>query len=159
WTPPSAPCSKPCPRSPTCWRSPRMASSLNRRGFLRGGIAGTAGTALTAGLLAGGAHADAAAGQAETPPSRYPFHGAHQPGLLPRPPSAKQAFSSFAAYDSMAGSRADLAALLRTLTARARFLSAGGVPPDLGVGSPPSDSDVLGPVIPADGLTITVSLG
>ena len=48
---------------------------------------------------------------------------------------------------------------MRTLTSRARFLTAGGTPPDLGVGQPPSDSDVLGPAVPADGLTVTVSVG
>ena len=48
---------------------------------------------------------------------------------------------------------------MRVLTERARFLTAGGTPPDLGVGQPPSDSDVLGPVLPADGLTVTVSVG
>jgi hypothetical protein len=48
---------------------------------------------------------------------------------------------------------------MRTLTSRARFLTAGGTPPDLGVGHLPADSDVLGPAVPADGLTVTVSAG
>jgi deferrochelatase/peroxidase EfeB len=133
--------------------------SVNRRSFLKGGLAGTAGTAIGAGLLAGGAHADARAGQAATVPSSYPFHGVHQSGVLTPAPAGKQNFACFAAFDSMAASRGELIALMRTLTARARFLTAGGTPPDLGVGSPPADSDVLGPVVPADGLTITVSAG
>ena len=44
----------------------------------------------------------------------------------------------------------------QTLTDRARFLTAGGPPPNLGISAPPSDSGVLGPVVPADGLTVTV---
>jgi deferrochelatase/peroxidase EfeB len=48
---------------------------------------------------------------------------------------------------------------LQTITTRARFLTTGGIAPNLGVSQPPSDSDVLGPVIPADGLTATVSVG
>jgi deferrochelatase/peroxidase EfeB len=48
---------------------------------------------------------------------------------------------------------------MQSLTDRARFLTSGGTPPDLGVGQPPSDSDVLGPVVPADGLTVTLSVG
>ena len=35
----------------------------------------------------------------------------------------------------------------------------GRPPPNLGVGQPPADSDVLGPEIPADGLTVTVAFG
>ena len=48
---------------------------------------------------------------------------------------------------------------MRELTSRARFLAVGGTPPDLGVGQPPADSDILGPGIAADGLTVTVSVG
>ncbi len=55
----------------------------------------------------------------------------------------------------MAADKAALADLLQTVTTRARFLTTGGTPPNLGVSQPPSDSDVLGPVVPADGLTVT----
>jgi hypothetical protein len=48
---------------------------------------------------------------------------------------------------------------MRSKAARARFLTTGGAAPDLGVGQPPSDSDVLGPVVPADRLTVTLSVG
>ena len=58
-----------------------------------------------------------------------------------------------------AGSTAELTDLLQTLTSRARTLTAGGPPPDLGIGQPPSDSDVLGPSMPADGLTVTLGVG
>ncbi|HEX4254528.1 MAG TPA: Dyp-type peroxidase, partial [Streptosporangiaceae bacterium] len=133
--------------------------SVSRRNFLKGAAAGSAGTALAGGVLIGGAHADASSSAAPVTPSSYPFHGTHQAGVLTPRPSAKQSFSCFAAFDSITTSRSDLADLMRVLTGRSRFLTAGGTPPDLGVGQPPSDSDVLGPAIPADGLTVTTSVG
>ncbi len=135
--------------------------SRGRRSFLFGTAAGVTGTALAAGVLAGGARADARAAAAGTPQaaSSYPFHGRHQSGVLTPGPAQKQGYATLAAFDVTAESRQELADLLQTLTSRARFLTAGGQPPDLGVGQPPSDSDVLGPVIPADGLTVTVSSG
>jgi deferrochelatase/peroxidase EfeB len=135
--------------------------SVSRRNFLKGAAAGAAGTALAGGMVIGGAHADArpAAGT-PTVEDAYPFHGAHQAGVLTPAPANKQQYSSFAAYDIVEGtSKAQLIQLMQTLTDRARFLTAGGTPPDLGVSQPPSDSDVLGPDIPADGLTITVGFG
>ncbi len=134
--------------------------NVNRRAFLRGGVSGAAATALTGGLLAGGARADSrAAADGPAPADSYPFHGTHQSGVLTPGPADKQRFACFAAFDTTATNKGELADLMRTLTARARFLTAGGTPPDLGVGAPPSDSDVLGPDIPADGLTFTVSVG
>jgi deferrochelatase/peroxidase EfeB len=134
---------------------------LNRRNFLKGTAAGAAGTALAGGVLIGGAHADANAatndGSAPAEETAYPFHGTNQSGVLT--PFAKQASTCVAAFDSTAADKAALAGLLRTITTRARFLTAGGTPPNLGISQPPSDSDVLGPVIPADGLTVTVSVG
>lgn len=135
--------------------------SVSRRNFLKGAAAGSAGTALAGGVLIGGARADAraAAGGGPAGAASYPFHGIHQAGVLTPGPAAKQPYACFAAFDSIAGSRAELARLLRALTLRARFLATGGSPPDLGVGHPPADSDVLGPAVPADGLTVTVSAG
>ncbi|HUK70522.1 MAG TPA: Dyp-type peroxidase [Streptosporangiaceae bacterium] len=134
--------------------------SLNRRSFLTGGLAGTAGAALGAGLLTGGARADAhAITDTRTLPPSYPFHGKHQAGVLMPPPAHKQNFACFAAFDTTTASRAELAGLMRALTQRARLLAAGGTPADLGVGHPPSDSDVLGPAVPADGLTVTAAVG
>lgn len=136
-------------------------SAVNRRSFLRGAAAGTAGTALTAGLIAGGVAADARS--ADSGPSEsdsYPFHSEHQSGILTPGPADKQAFSAVAAFDVVDGtSRADLVDLMKTLTTRARTLTAGGAPADAGVSAPPSDSDVLGPQMPADGLTTTLGLG
>ena len=133
--------------------------NVSRRNFLKGAAAGTAGTALTAGVLAGGARADGGTAHGTPAAASYPFHGTHQAGVLTPDPADKQAFACFAAFDATADSRAALAGLMRALTSRARFLTSGGTPPDLGPGRPPPDSDVLGPAVPADGLTVTVSVG
>ena len=133
--------------------------SVSRRNFLKGAAAGSAGTALAGGVLIGGARADGSTAQAPAAPGSYPFHGTHQAGVLTPGPAAKQSFACFAAFDSTAGSKAELAGLMQVLTQRARFLTSGGTPPDLGIGEPPSDSDVLGPSVPADGLTVTTSVG
>jgi deferrochelatase/peroxidase EfeB len=139
--------------------SDREPVNASRRNFLFGTAAGVAGTALTAGVLAGGARADARQAGAPEAPDSYPFHGRHQAGILAPGPAAKQDYASFAAFDVTAESRDDLAGLMQTLTGRARFLATGGTPANAGVSQPPSDSDVLGPDIPADGLTVTVSAG
>jgi deferrochelatase/peroxidase EfeB len=140
--------------------------SLNRRQFLRH----TGAAAITAGALGAPGAADAAARDglesdgplqrnrlagpaARLPP--VPFHGEHQAGIVSAPPPA----ACFAAFDVVAAHRADLRDLLRTLTEQARFLTAGGTPPALGTGAPPSDSGTLGPVVPADGLTVTAGVG
>jgi deferrochelatase/peroxidase EfeB len=133
--------------------------SVSRRNFLKGAAAGAAGTALTGGVLIGGAHADASAPVGPAEHDSYPFHGMHQAGILTPPPSDKQSFATYASFDVLGDAKADLADLLHTLTDRGRFLATGGTPANLGIGQPPSDSDVLGPVIPSDGLTITVGVG
>jgi deferrochelatase/peroxidase EfeB len=132
---------------------------INRRNLLKGAVAGAAGTALAGGMLTAGARADAnAAAQAgSTVAELVPFHGAHQAGITS--PTPHQRYSTHVALSATAANKAELAQLFRTITDRARFLTAGGVPENLGVGSPPSDSDVLGPVVPADGLTVTLSVG
>jgi deferrochelatase/peroxidase EfeB len=84
-----------------------------------------------------------------------PFHGDHQAGITNAPPPA----ACFAALDVTADNRGDLIELLRTLTSRCRFLTHGGAPLNRGPVAPPSDSGTLGPVIPADGLTVTVGFG
>ncbi|GAB3389566.1 deferrochelatase/peroxidase EfeB [Amycolatopsis echigonensis] len=135
-------------------------TNVNRRNFLKGAAAGAAGTALTGGVLIGGAQADErSAGAAPAPATEYPFHGANQSGVLTPAPAEKQASAAFVAFDLLSNSKTDLVALLHTLTDRARFLTTGGTPPNLGVGRPPSDSEVLGPSVQADGLTVTVSFG
>ncbi|MFB2599061.1 iron uptake transporter deferrochelatase/peroxidase subunit [Herbiconiux sp. P17] len=95
------------------------------------------------------------AATAAAPQASFPFEGVSQQGILTPPQRAAE----FAAFDVTAADHAELEALFRTLTERARFLTAGGEPASLGITAPPADSGVLGPVIEADGLTITVSLG
>ena len=132
---------------------------VSRRGLLKGALAGSAGTAVAGGMLIGGAKADADATAAQTPaaPAQVPFHGAYQAGILT--PEPQQRYATHAALDVTAASKTELTELFATITARARFLTSGGTPPDLGVGAPPSDSDILGPDVPADGLTVTLSVG
>ncbi|MBO0821737.1 MAG: deferrochelatase/peroxidase EfeB, partial [Nocardiopsaceae bacterium] len=140
----------------------------SRRNFLKRAASGAAGTALAGGILIEGARVDAAVstnnGSTTTSGgpvthASYPFHGARQAGVLTPGPADKQNYTSVVAFDSMGSNRAELADLLKALTARARFLTTGGAPPNLGISQPPSDSDVLGPTVPADGLTVTVSAG
>ena len=129
---------------------------LSRRKFIKGTATGAAGTALAGSVLAGGERADAATLSDAAQRASYPFHGARQSGVLTPGPAAKQAFTSVAAFDVTADG---LPGLLQTITTRARFLTAGGTPPNLGLHQPPSDTEILGPSVPADGLTVTVSVG
>jgi deferrochelatase/peroxidase EfeB len=133
---------------------------VSRRNWLKGAAAGAAGTALTGGMLIEGARVDSAAAAttaAPGAPSQVAFHGTYQAGITR--PAPAQRFSAQVALDVTATSRSELRELFQTLTTRARFLTTGGTPPDLGVGQPPSDSDVLGPDVPSDGLTVTLSVG
>lgn len=132
---------------------------VSRRHFLRGAAAGAAGTAITGAVLVEGKAVDANAATVAAAPQQYPFHGAHQAGILTPAPAQKQNFACHVALDVTAPGKGALAQVLTTLTQRARFLTAGGSPPQLGVGAPPSDSGVVGSLVSADGLTITVGVG
>ncbi|MGW2933403.1 iron uptake transporter deferrochelatase/peroxidase subunit [Streptomyces sp. NPDC001156] len=123
-------------------------SGVGRRGFLRG--AALAG----AGLAAGGA-APAAGADPTGPPPIAPFHGTRQASVL----AAPRRVTAFAALDVTAGNREELSELLRTLTARARFLTSGGTPPSVGITGPPTDSGILGEEPPAGALAVTVGVG
>jgi deferrochelatase/peroxidase EfeB len=131
--------------------------ALRRRSFLRGAAIGVAGTAAAgaAGFGAARAAASSASAGESVGDRAVPFHGAHQAGILTPPQSA----ASFVSFNVIAPDRAALQQLFKTLTQRARFLTQGGAPADPGVASPPSDSSTLGPVLPSDGLTITVGVG
>ncbi|WP_416969455.1 iron uptake transporter deferrochelatase/peroxidase subunit [Streptomyces sp. 4F14] len=117
-----------------------MSGEVGRRGFLAGAAA-IAGTGLVA--------ADRGTALAA------PFHGVHQAGIV----EPAQKATAFVSFDATAGNRAELTDLLRTLTDRARFLTAGGSPDEAGITAPPVDSGTLGPVVAADGLTVTVGVG
>ncbi|GAB3574699.1 Dyp-type peroxidase [Amycolatopsis endophytica] len=120
--------------------------TVGRRSFLRGAIAGAGAAAATAGFTASSAADDDAP---------VPFHGEHQAGVLL--PVARQAL--VVSFDVIAETRAELAGLFQAITDRARFLTAGGTPDTVGITGPPSDSGVLGPVVPAGRLTVTVGVG
>jgi deferrochelatase/peroxidase EfeB len=134
-----------------------------RRAFLRGALgAGAAGA--VAGVAGGYAYratrpapasqvALAAATAGSLPP--VPFYGKYQAGILPPP----QRQTSVIAFSVTADGRGELIQLFRTITARAAFLTAGGTPPAVGIGGPPSDSGVLGATVVPDGLTVTVGVG
>jgi deferrochelatase/peroxidase EfeB len=135
-----------------------------RRAFLRGALgAGAAGAA--AGVAVGYAVARpgaAAAGPGDAAPAStgarlpaVPFHGAHQAGILPVP----QRQTLVVAFNVTAQGRGQLLEVFQTLTSRARFLTAGGTPPPVGITGPPSDSGILGPEVVPDGLTVTVGVG
>jgi deferrochelatase/peroxidase EfeB len=146
-----------------------------RRTFLRGALsAGAAGAVGSGGVVVGAAGgyayratrpapgsgptaADAAATGAAgtvTLPA-VPFHGRYQAGILP----VSQRQTAVISFNATANGRAELVDLFQTITARARFLTAGGTPPPVGIGAPPSDSGVLGATVVPDGLTVTVGVG
>ncbi|MEU4671481.1 Dyp-type peroxidase [Amycolatopsis sp. NPDC023774] len=119
--------------------------TLGRRAFLRGAAAAGAGGGLAG--LAGSASA--------TGPASAPFHGPRQAAVLAEPAR----HSIVAAFDVVAENRQELTGLLRELTDRAAFLTAGGAPAALGITGPPADSGVLGPAVPAGELTVLVGVG
>ncbi|GAA1982668.1 Dyp-type peroxidase [Amycolatopsis minnesotensis] len=123
-------------------------TGLPRRSFLRRAAAGTTAAGLTAAGLG-------TASSAATGPAPVPFHGSRQAGIL-REPAAQ---SVVAAFDVVADNRAELTDLLRATTDRARFLTSGGTPSAMGITAPPTDSGVLGPVVPAGDLSVIVGVG
>ncbi|WP_033819115.1 iron uptake transporter deferrochelatase/peroxidase subunit [Kitasatospora sp. MBT63] len=126
---------------------PAAEAGPDRRSLLR-----TAALATGALALPVTAATAATAGAAEPPPAarRIPFLGPHQAGVT----TPAQPFATFVACNVQAADRAALEQLLRTLTRRIGYLTAGGPPPD-----PAGDSGMLGPLVPADGLTVTVGVG
>jgi deferrochelatase/peroxidase EfeB len=120
--------------------------------------AGAAGAAIATGAVVLGTGSASAAAPASADASSnasVAFHGVHQAGVITPAP----AYAIFLSMDVIATDRKGLQSLLQTLTERIRFLTSGGTPPDLGVGAPPSDNGILGPVVPTDNLTVTVGVG
>jgi deferrochelatase/peroxidase EfeB len=143
--------------------APSAPGSPHRRAFLFGAL-GAGVTGAVAGAAGGYAYrATRPASASQTalenaeagvlPP--VPFHGRYQAGILPQ----SQRQTAVIAFDATADGRGELVDLFQTITARARFLTAGGTPPPVGIGAPPSDSGVLGPTVVPDGLTVTVGVG
>jgi len=122
-------------------------------GAVAGGIAGAAGEY----AYRASRPQPASAGEALAPGTlpAVSFHGQHQAGILPQPQRATTVVS----FDATAENRSELAELFRTVTSRARFLTAGGTPPAVGINGPPSDSGTLGPAVVPDGLTVTFGVG
>jgi deferrochelatase/peroxidase EfeB len=134
-------------------------TGLQRRRLFQGAAAAVGGAAL-AGAGVGAfelTHADRA--EAATPENpalaTIPYHGPHQSGIV----TDHQDQATFIAFDVTARKPAELTDLFRTLTERARFLTAGGPPPNLGISGPPADSGVLGPTITPGRLSVTLGLG
>ncbi|MGW3312891.1 iron uptake transporter deferrochelatase/peroxidase subunit [Streptomyces sp. NPDC001073] len=125
----------------------KRVNEVGRRGFLA-----SAAAVAGAGLVAADRGAAVAAAQSA---ASVPFHGAHQAGII----TPAQRATAFVSFDTTAADRTELTDLLRTLTERARILTAGGSPEDLGITAPPSDSGTLGPDLPADRLSVTVGVG
>jgi deferrochelatase/peroxidase EfeB len=135
---------EPAPRAP------------GRRSFLRGAIGAVAGAGVAAGAAGGFLATDSGRAAADSPKDvKVPFHGPYQAGITTKQPEA----ATFVSFDVIAQNKQELTELFQTITQRARFLTAGGTPADLGVGAPPSDNGITGPVVPADALTITVGVG
>ncbi|MGW3289958.1 iron uptake transporter deferrochelatase/peroxidase subunit [Streptomyces sp. NPDC001002] len=135
-------------------RTGQPAGGVGRRRFLRG--AALAG----AGLAAGGAASPTAAtgtgtGTGGDTSAIAPFHGVRQQSAIAKP----RRCTVFTSFDVTAENRTELSDLLRTLTDRARLLTAGGTPDPVGVTGPPADSGILGSQLPSGALAVTVGVG
>ncbi|MGA8114523.1 MAG: iron uptake transporter deferrochelatase/peroxidase subunit [Actinocatenispora sp.] len=126
---------------------------LGRRDLLTAALsAGVGGAATAGGFLAAGQHTGDRAAPAPRPVS---FHGTHQAGITDPAPAR----STLVSFDVLAADRDELRDLLRALTDRARWLTAGGTPTDPGIEGPPADSGMLGPRVPTGPTTVTVGVG
>ncbi len=148
-----------------------MTSEPGRRRFLQGLGAGIAGGAVVGGGAGAAGGYFGTTRPADPPISEntamaneaavtgllpaVPFHGTYQAGILRPAPRATAVVS----FDVTADDKASLTDLFQTVTDRARFLTAGGPPPPVGIDGPPSDSGVLGPTVVPDGLTMTFGVG
>jgi deferrochelatase/peroxidase EfeB len=131
---------------------------LRRRSFLKRALLGAGGVGALAAAAAG---LDQVAGQGARRSDEagasalVPFHGTHQAGIL----RSRQPHATVAAFDVIAANRSELVDLFRTLTDRARILTAAGAPAGVGITAPAADSGVLGPSVEPDRLTVTLGVG
>jgi deferrochelatase/peroxidase EfeB len=125
---------------------------IDRRAFLLGAtlVAGAGGSLVGAATVP-----PALSNQSRASSAPISFHGTHQAGVLRRQPRR----TVMCAFDVLAAGRAELVEVLRTITDRARRLTAGGIDPPAGISAPPSDPGILGPDAPPGGLTVTVGVG
>lgn len=133
-----------------------LPHSPDRRRLLLGAGVGALAATVTAGAPAlASAPSVTEAPESDKMAEKQSLYGVHQPGILnPRP-----AAGMVVAFDVLARDRAGLERLLRMLTERASLLMNGWEPHELDPKFPPVDSGILGPVVPTDNLTITVSFG
>lgn len=137
-----------------------MGKDIDKFTTTRRSVLFGAGTAVVAGLSAASAAQKQGEQVTDAPVSdktqeRQSFYGVHQAGIVtPRP-----AAGMIASFHVLAKTPEEVERLFRTLSQRIDFLMKGGRPPEFDDKLPPSDSGILGPVIPPDNLTITVSLG
>jgi deferrochelatase/peroxidase EfeB len=124
--------------------------AISRRALLKGTVAAGAGGVIAAGVGPGGPQ-----GQAAAAARTRLFHGVHQSGVL----QSESAAAAFASFDVIVESRSDLVDLMRTITERARILTTGGTPLNLGPAAPPDDNGILGPIIPPHELVVTLGMG
>ncbi|MDH6130110.1 Dyp-type peroxidase [Kitasatospora sp. GP82] len=137
------------------WNSGGCPAGLfARRSFLQGTAASVIGAA-GGSVLDGDAALAAVASGDQASGGVIPFYGYHQAGIT----TAPQTIGAFASFDVTAADRRELRELFRALTARARFLTAGGTGPKAPPDAPPPDNGILGPGVVPDDLTITVALG
>jgi deferrochelatase/peroxidase EfeB len=132
-----------------------VSGGVKRRAFLGGAAALGAGAAIDR-VVGGREQVASAQGAVPAAPRPILFEGAHQAGIAT--PSPKHAI--FAAFDSIAPDRAELAAALQALSDRARRLTRGydallGAPGE----GPTPDSGIVGPQVAPDGLTVTIAFG
>ena len=144
------------------------SSQISRRRLLQlGALTGT--VAAASGALGGLSRAAASTGSGTDGPS-FPdgaskvaaeraqlqsFEGVHQLSVLSEPSRA----STVVSFDVVAGSRAELRDLLRTITSRMRVLYAGGTPQFAGPAAPTDDNGILGPVLPAGNAFFVLGMG
>ncbi|MFM6974629.1 MAG: iron uptake transporter deferrochelatase/peroxidase subunit [Agromyces sp.] len=143
--------------------TPDAAPQLSRRGLLGLAGAGAAGAALGAGAMAASGAGGAApvfGAQASPAQLRYPFHGAHQSGIV-TPAQDRLHFATFTMADG--ARREDLISLLEDWSVAADALMAGRPIGETGAVNgpsalPPDDTGEALDLGPA-GLTITFGFG
>jgi len=140
-----------CPFRPAPTAHDETDAGLSRRRLLGGAL----GAAVAAPVAATMTQSDGAGASSQSAAARHPFHGAHQSGIL----TPIQRSAAYVALDAVASSVGELRTTFRQMTETIRFLTRGGTPPDTGLIGTSWDNGILGPKVPADGLTMTVSVG